>query len=128
MNKYLMLLFFISSMLSASPTYYYDDNQKIYVEKISSNHDLKNLVYYKKVNSSAVVGIDGKIIVKLHSHVDINDIPSKYKVKLLRKLGDNLYLLETSNKENVFNITAALHESGLTIFSQPNFIQQRISR
>ncbi|QOY54437.1 hypothetical protein HUE87_11250 [Candidatus Sulfurimonas marisnigri] len=129
MNKILIILVSIFSLLNASSLYFYDSGQKVFVEELAVNAKSQSgVVYYKKTADSNVVGVDDKIIVQLSRHSDIHSLLSKCNVEILRKLGGDLYLLKVLGGENVFETAAVLHEDSDTVFAQPNFIKLRRAR
>ncbi len=64
----------------------------------------------------------------LQGDISIDNLLSKFNVIVKKKLGKNLYLLETSNKNYTIAIVNQLNKDDDVEYAQPDFIKQRFRR
>ncbi|QOY51971.1 S8 family serine peptidase [Candidatus Sulfurimonas baltica] len=128
MKKSLLIIISILQLACASDSYYYHNNQKVYL--IPYNISLRsssNIDYYQN-EKGVVLGITDKLIVKLKNDISINNLLSKFNISIEKNLDKNLYLLKTTDKSLTIDISNRLTEKEYVEYAHPNFIKKRIRR
>lgn len=123
--------FFLISILQlgyASDNFYYQNNKKVYLIPYNSSLRSSSNINYYKNKKGIILDITDKIIVKLKGDISIDNLLSKFNVIVKKKLGKNLYLLETSNKNYTIAIVNQLNKDDDVEYAQPDFIKQRFRR
>ena len=128
MKKALILVNILFQFLYSSDYFYFQENKKLnlfpYDKSLRSN---PNIDYYQN-EKGIILGVTDKIIAKLKSGVTIDNLLSKYNISLVSSLGNNLYLLKTSDKSVTIAISNQLNEDEDTEYAQPDFVKKRFSR
>lgn len=121
--KKLILVLLINILAFASNHFYYENGNKITVEKLNNGSSIE--MYKNSKNKK--FGVNNTIIVKFLNQEDINTIESIYNINVIKKLSLNTYVFDV-NGNNVFEISALIYEEENVEFSTPNFIKQRRRR
>ncbi len=121
--KKLILVLLINIFAFASNHYYYENGNKITVEKLDNTSSLQ--MYKNSKNKN--FGINNTIIVKFLNQENINTIQSRYNINLIKKYSLNTYIFDVQIND-VFEISALIYEEENVEFSTPNFIKQRRRR
>lgn len=127
--KSLVILFLLLTQLTlANDTYYYKGSQKISLVKQNTlSQNSQNIDYYKNSNN-LIFGVTDKIIVKLRESDTVERYLKEYNLSLEKKLSNNMYLLQTKDKNSTITISNILNEKDEIIYAHPDFIKQRVLR
>lgn len=121
--KKLILVLLINILAFASNHFYYDNGNKITVEKLDNYSNID--MYINSRNKK--IGVNNTIIVKFLNIENINTIENRYNINLIKKFSLNTYVFDV-NGNCVFEISALIYEEENVEFSTPNFIKQRRRR
>lgn len=129
----LLKVFFISISLvqtaCASDTYYYQNNNQKYITPAFNvaNRSNPKIDYYLTDNNQ-LIGVSNKLIIKLNDNTSIQKYLDEYGLILVKKITENTFLLQTSNKNLTLEIANRLHEKQDVEYAHPDFIKRRIKR
>jgi len=121
--KKLILVLLINILAFASNHFYYENGNKIIVEKL----DNYSTIDMYKNSKNKKFGVNNTIIVKFLKLEDIDNIQNRYNINLIKKFSLNTYVFDV-NSNDVFEISALIYEEENVEFSTPNFIKQRRRR
>jgi hypothetical protein len=128
MKKLFLVPIILLQIGCASDNYYYHNNKKIYLTPVNSySRALHNTDYYINDNGTTL-GVSDKILLKLTTNGNINDVLTQYNLTLEKQLGTSLYLVKVSNKDLTINTANRLTEDKNIVYAQPDFIKQKINR
>lgn len=128
MKEALILFVILVQSGCASDNYYYQGKERVYLSPIDSIARSRSSIDYYQNERGTVLGVSDKLIVKLKDAKNLGIYLKEFNLKLDKKLGDNLYLLKTADKNLTINISNALNEKIDIKYSQPDFIKKNIRR
>ncbi|MGP1560687.1 MAG: hypothetical protein ACTTIC_01195 [Helicobacteraceae bacterium] len=85
------------------------------------------ITYYKDASGKSL-GVDNKILVKLHAGSDVSAIQERFGVKFAERLTQDLVIFKAASAQEAIRISAELVEQGLCRFAQPNTYTEVNSR
>ena len=105
----------------AAQDFYYQGGKKVWLNPLQKAPSFQgsNLRYYHD-SAGREIAVKDEILLQLKEGVALDDLLKEYKLILLKNLGDRIYLLKTSDAQNLFKTAAALYEDKRTLFAQPN--------
>lgn len=121
MFKYSFLFIFFTIYIFSSDTFYYQNNQKIKLLKLTQGDILST--HYYKTPQNKIIGVSNEIIIKLKNETHIQDLSTKYNFIILDKLSDKIYLVQVQNNNQTLDIANLLHYENDIEYAQPNFIK-----
>lgn len=128
-KRVILLLLFISSILSGSNSYY-KDGVLVQLDSIYKNRDLNdndNIKYFENKNNIKM-GTTDEILVKCKIDVDCKNLLSNFDIQSVRNLTTNIFIVKVTHNSDIFSISRKLFETGLVEYAHPNFIKKRIMR
>jgi len=128
MIKIILITLITLPLLSQEYYFYKNKDEKEFLTPINQIfRDNKEISYYKMKNN-IIIGVSDKIIVKTDINFNINDLISKFQLKILKKLSKNVYLLQTKDKSLTLDTANRLNENINIKYAHPDFIKQMIRR
>jgi subtilisin family serine protease len=98
--------------------------KELFKDKVLKQSDVSSCNYVYKINTGLEMGITDEIVVKFRegiSQKEIEKLHNKYEVKVI-KTTDIFQLLKVPSHLDALEIANKYQESGLTVFSHPDFI------
>ncbi len=115
----------LSMAILGGDLYYYQSGEKVFIESAKIKRDLNHsLTFSQNGKEKSVLNY---ILLKPKDELSLEKIKSLKELKFIEKIGD-IYKFETISAISALEISAKLYEENLTIFSHPDFIQQREKR
>ncbi len=125
MIKGLIVFIFLLSYGYAHDNYYYKNNHKTELHPASKQHP--NINYYQNTKGY-LFGVTDTLIIKLKDAHYLPSLLDTFELTLEKALGNNLYLLKTSNKDLTIDIANRLHELPYIEYAHPDFVKHNIRR
>ena len=116
--------------LYAREYYIYNNGQKVVLEPIQkplTARSTSSALTFKKANGKKVVLTD-RLFVKCSSEARMQNLIKKYRLKLIKRYPNSLYLLQASSALKAMESANALLLQEGVDFAHPNMIQQRSRR
>jgi hypothetical protein len=121
MFKYSYLFIFFTIYIFSSDTFYYQNNQKVKLLKLTEGDILAT--HYYKTPQNKIIGVNNEIIIRLKNETNVEGLSSKYDFIILEKLSDKIYLVQVQNNNQTLDIANLLHYEDDVEYAQPNFIK-----
>ncbi|MEA3315295.1 MAG: hypothetical protein U9Q30_05510 [Campylobacterota bacterium] len=126
-KRVILLLLFISSILSGSNSYY-KDGVLVQLDSVSQNRDINDDIRYFQTENGIKIGTTDEILVKCKVDVDCKKLLNRFNIQSSKNLTTNILIVKVTNSSDVFSISRKLFETGLVEYAHPNFIKKRIMR
>ena len=128
MKKSTVVFMTLSTMLLAQNTYYYKNHKKEILTPIQTKARSLSPIKYYKNTSGIVLGVSKNLILKVDNAKHLQMYVDKYKLTVLRKLSEGLYLLKSSGHSTTLDIANQLSiEEGVS-YAHPDFIKKMHKR
>lgn len=121
MFKYGFLFIFFTIYIFGSDSFYYQNNQKIELLKLTDG-DILTTHYYKTPNNN-IIGVSDEIIINLKNETILEALSTKYGFNILEKLSDKIYLVRVKNNNQTLDTANLLCNEDDVEYAQPNFIK-----
>lgn len=127
MNRIIFLILLNVTFVNAE--HYISKGKKVQLKPIIERSAQKNneIIWFKTDNGSRI-GVSDSLFVKFYENTSIEKYEKKYDLKLIKKIGKNLYLLKTQDPSMTLDIANSLSEEADVVFSHPNFSKNREHR
>jgi len=127
--RHSMYLFLILSTFVYSSDFYYQNKQKVYLEKVSNSFRSYSNVDTFKDENNMTFGVSDEIVIELDEKImSIEKIVAKYPLLKVEKIASRYYRCKVQERSKIFKIAAKIyHEQGV-LSSHPNFIRQKYQR
>ena len=125
MLKGMVVFIFLLSYGYAHDNYYYKNNHKTKLSLASRQHP--HVDYYQNTKGH-VFGVTNALIIKLKDAHYLPPLLDAFGLSLEKVLGNDLYLLKTSNKDLTIDTANRLHEMPYIEYAHPDFIKHNIRR
>ncbi|MEA3383650.1 MAG: hypothetical protein U9Q20_03110 [Campylobacterota bacterium] len=126
------ILYFLSLFISlsfSSDIFYYNGDEKVYLHE--STNELrtinKNIKFYLTSRGSTL-GITDKILIKIKTNEDINDIINDYNITLVKKVLENTYLIKVKENSQTLEVANEIYLDKRVNISYPDFLRKRTKR
>ena len=126
--KYLIPTILLLFILKSSDIYF-SNNKEVKLTKIfSNNKEVDNDSDYYRNERNITLGVNNTLLVKLKSINNLDSYLEEFQIRIVKNLGDNIYLLETLDKNLTIYTSAELYKKEDVILSHPNFIKRSFLR
>ena len=125
MLKGMVVFIVLLSYGYAHDNYYYKNNHKTGLRLASRQHPHIN--YYRNTKGY-VFGVTNTLIIKLKDAHYLPALLDAFELSLEKALGNDLYLLKTSNKDLTIDTANRLHEMPYIEYAHPDFIKHNTRR
>ncbi len=125
MLKGLVVFILFLSYGYAHDNYYYKNNRKTEFHPASKQHS--NINYYQNTKGY-LFGVTDTLIIKLKDAHYLPSLLNTFDLSLDKVLGNDLYLLKTSDKNLTIDTANRLHELPYIEYAHPNFVKHNIRR
>ena len=126
--KFYIFLISIVLFANAKNNYYYENNQKVFITPVYSVLRSDSKIDYYQNNQGIVLGVTDKLIIKLKDNEKLEQILSEFNLTFEKTLSKNIYLLRTSNKNLIIDISNRLSEKEYVKYAHPDFVEKMMSR
>lgn len=122
-------LFFMISVLLYSSDFYYQNNQKIYLKKISNTfRSLQHTDTYIDENNQTL-GVGSEIVIEVDEKLFNRDtFIEKYAIEEMTKIANRFYRCKLKDRSKIFETAAKIYQEKSIKSAHPNFIRQKYLR
>ena len=114
--------------LCAQEYYYYKNDAKVQLEKVTTTLRVNAMFDYYKNNMGVILGVSDKIILKLKLHDNLDKYSNLYDYHVEKEMGNNLYLLKVKDKSLTLKVANELSKQKDVIYAQPDFVKKSLRR
>ena len=128
--KNILLLIFISlsSLIAKEGVYYYESGKQIYLHPLKNSFRTTKQTDYYENEKGIVVGVTDKLLVKMVNTTKLDMLIQEFHLKIVKKISNDLFLLQTSNKKETLRIANQLYQRKDVLFAHPDFIKKHFKR
>lgn len=125
MLKVIIVFILLFSYGYAHDNYYYNNNHKTQLHLTSKQYPKIN--YYQNTKGS-LFGVTDTLIIKLKDAHYLPSLLDTFELSVEKALGNDLYLLKTTNKDLTIDTANRLHELPYIEYAHPDFVKHNIRR
>ena len=128
MKKIIIICILLTQFVHATDNYFYRDGKAtLLTPLVSIERNFKNIDYYQN-ERGVVLGVKDTLLLKLQKKENLQNYLNEFNLTLVKTLGENLYLLKTTDKNLTINISNRLSEKEGVKYAHPDFIKKSLKR
>lgn len=128
MKRVLLIFVICLNIGCANSKYIYNDNEKILLSPVQTLTRSTSDIDYYTTEKDIEVGVNTNILVKFNDNSNLENYLSEFDLIQIKKISENLYLFQTTDKSLTIDISNSLHEKDDVKYAHPDFLKKMIKR